>query len=113
MPALLVAAGADPFGTFGGNGDCVGTGGVALAAGAGGGLGSAFAAARAEMPGSCCCKEGDSVGVVELGREIGSTGGGARICAASSIMRPKIKGMQDEDVARSGCGRSRTLRAEC
>lgn len=88
MPALLVAAGAEPFGTFGGNGDCVWTGGVLLVAGAaGGGLGSALAAARAEIPGSWCCKDGDSAGVVELGLEIGSTGGGARICAASSMMR--------------------------
>jgi hypothetical protein len=82
IPApLLEAAGAEPFGTLGGN-----TGvGCAGAVTIGGGLDSAFAAARAEIPGSCCCRAADADEVVELGREMGSAGGGASICAASSI----------------------------
>lgn len=80
MPELFVAAGAGA-GTC-----CCACAAKAVCAWetAGGGLGSAFAAARADMPGSCW-SEADAVVEVELGREMGSTGGGGRIWAASSI----------------------------
>lgn len=87
MLVLFVVVGVELFGIFGGNGDCVWIGGVLFVVGVvGGGFGLVLVVVRVEILGSWCCKDGDLVGVVELGLEIGFMGGGVRICVVFFMM---------------------------